>query len=104
MKFILLILFLFFSIVSYSQVGKRLKEHKNQKKLVRHISMSGWKYKKTSPGLMQSNKREGAKLFKRVVQPNKKMIRREQSKINAKRVRSRVRGNNVFHKKKYRFS
>jgi hypothetical protein len=101
MKKTLVILLLLFSFVLNAQVGGRMKERKNQKRFLNHIAKSGWHYKKTSPGKLQNNWREGRFLYKGNVTSNKRLKRKLQGKINSERARKRIRGNDVFYKKKY---
>ena len=101
MKRVLIIFFILFSFVLNAQVGGRMKERKNQKRFLKHIARSGWHYKKTSPGKLQNHRREGIKLFRWNVTSNKRLKRKIQGKINNERARKRIRGNDVFHKRKY---
>jgi len=89
------------TLVLNAQMGGRMKERKNQKRFQKHIFKSGWKYKPTRPGKLQSHRREGRFLFKRATTRNENYRFRYQQKINRERARRRVRGNNVFHKRKY---
>jgi len=84
-----------------AQSGGRMRENKNQKRLLKHIYKSGWSYKKTKPGKFQSEWREGRFLFKRNVTSGKQRKRKYQSKINNNRAKKRIRGNDVFYKRKY---
>jgi hypothetical protein len=100
-KYLLLIL-LFISILSYSQTGGKKKE--GVKTIKRGLfrkppKTSSWIYRKTESGTIQN--REFPKLFKR----NRTIGKKESSKIlerqNKLRAKRRVRGNKVFHKRKY---
>ena len=62
---------------------------------------SPWIYKKTSVGEIQEN--ELLKLFKWTITPNRKEYRKIQDEQRKQRTKNRVRGNEVFHKKKYDF-
>lgn len=97
----LVIVFLLFSLGLSAQVGGRLREHKNQRRLQR-ISHKTWHFKPTRPGKLQNHRREGRHLFTRTVTFNKKRKSRIQHRINVARSRSRVRGNEVFYKRKYK--
>jgi len=95
-------LFIFFFLISLglsSQVGGRMREHKNQKRLQR-ISRT-WHFKPTKPGKLQNHWREGRHLYTRNVTSGKKRKQKVQNRINASRNRSRIRGNKVFSKRKY---
>ena len=83
MKRVLVIFCILFSFVLNAQIGGRMKERKNQKRFLNHIARSGWHYKKTSPGKLQSNWREGRFLYKSNVTSNKKLKR----KINKDKVK-----------------
>jgi len=103
MKRLLIIFFILFSVICSAQVGGRLKERKNQKKLHLFIfKHGGWKYNPTRPGKVQTYRREGRYLFKRNITKNKRFKYKCQEKINRNRVRHRVHGNAVFTKRKYK--
>ena len=91
------ILFILFSFSAFSQSGGRMKERKNQKRLVQHISRSGWNYKKTP----KFHKKETKYLFSWNITSGKKYKRKLLTKINRDRARKRVRGNLVFARRKY---
>jgi hypothetical protein len=101
MKYWATILFVLFSFLSHSQSGGRMKERKNQKRLLHHIAKGGWHYNPTRPGKTQSYRREGRKLFHRSVTKGEVFRSKHQAKINRDRARKRVRGNLVFAKRKY---
>lgn len=103
MKRLFLILFMLFSLICSAQIGGRMKERKNQKRLHSHIFKNGkWKYNPTRPGKMQTYRREGKHLFKRNITPNKRLKYKYQCQINRHRANHRIRGNEVFHKRKYK--
>jgi hypothetical protein len=85
-----------------AQTGGRMRERKNQKRLLYHMvhqSGGGWKYRKTPSGRGTLNTRF---LFKR----NKPSIHYKrdklQLKINRRRNLHRIHGNDVFYKRKYK--
>jgi len=102
LKRFLIILFVLLSLAISAQVGGRMKERKNQKRFIKHIAKSGWHYNPTRPGKVQNYRREGRQLFHRNITRGKKFKYKYQAKLNRDRVRKRVRGNLVFHKKKYK--
>lgn len=98
-KFIVLII-TFFSLTSYGQTGGRFKETKNQKKLAKYIRRNGWQERSWVPNklkIVESDK----KLFKRYRTSNSKIKDKIQRDINYRRAKKRIRGNDVFHKRKY---
>lgn len=103
MKKIILILLILFCFEGISQTGGRKLEKTNTVRRWRlfkkNPKTSPWIYRKTKPGIIQE--RELPKLFKRKrtngEKENEKVIKR-QNKLRTKR---RVRGNEVFHKRKY---
>ena len=97
----LFIFFIFISLSLGAQVGGRVKQHKNQRRLQK-ISNKTWHFQPTRPGKLQNHRREGRKLFTRNVTPGKKRKAKIQLRINSYRDRHRVRGNEVFHKRKYK--
>ena len=102
MKRIILFILITLPIFGYSQTGGKKKEGIRTIKrglFYRAPKTSPWIYKKTKPGTIQN--REFPKLFKR----NRTFGKQEFSKIlerqNRLRAKRRIRGNNVFHKRKY---
>jgi len=98
----LIILFVLLNLAVSAQVGGRIKERKNQKNFTKHIAKSGWHYRPTKPGKPYNYRREGRQLFHRNITRGKVFKYKCQAKINRERVRRRVRGNMVFHKRKYK--
>ena len=101
MRIIIFCLFMLLSLISYSQVGSRKKEkvHVVHRNTHRQPQTSPWLYRKTKPGLFQD--KEMLKLLKWNVTKNKKAYRAIQEKQNKLREKRRVRGSDVFHKRKY---
>ena len=103
MKKIILIFLILFCFEGISQTGGRKLEKTNTVRrwrlLKKNPKTSPWIYQKTKTGPVQD--RELPKLFKRRrtngEKENEKILKR-QNKLRAKR---RVRGNDVFHKRKY---
>jgi len=100
-KYILLIL-ISISLFSYSQTGGKKRESSRTARrggLFHKLKTSPWIYRETESGTIQN--REFLKLFKR----HRTNGKRESSKIlekqNRLRAKRRVRGNDVFHKRKY---
>lgn len=98
MKYFVTILFILLSLITLSQSGGRMKERKNQKRLVHHIARSGWHYKKTP----KFHRKESLSLYRWNITQGKKYKRKLLTKINRDRARKRVRGNLVFAKRKYK--
>lgn len=98
----MVIFLVLFSLAINAQIGGRMKEKKNQKRFIKQIAKSGWHYNPTRPGKVQSYRREGRQLFHRNITRNKKFKYKYQAKLNRERARRRVRGNLVFHKRKYK--
>jgi hypothetical protein len=99
---LLLLLLILFCFEGISQVGGRKIEKSYKvagKRRTIGKSKPAWIYRKTESGPVQD--REMPKLFRRKRtkpgEENEKILKR-QNKLRAKR---RVRGNNVFHKRKY---
>lgn len=99
---LIIILFVLISLASHAQVGGRLKEHSNQKRFMKHIARSGWHYKPTRAGKMQSYRSEGRNLFQWNRTSNKRLKCKIQGRINKDRSRKRIHGNDVFSKRKYK--
>lgn len=102
MKKILLLLLILFCFESISQVGGRKLEKSykvTSKRRTFRKSKPAWRYRKTESSPAQD--RELPKLFRRKrtngEKENQKIIKR-QNKLRTKR---RIRGNDVFHKRKY---
>ncbi len=100
MKKYLLLILIFISLLSYSQTGGKKREGiRTIRRGLFHKSRNPWVYRKTSPGRIQN--REMSNLFRR----NRTIGKNEYSKIikrqNKLRAKRRVRGNKVFHKRKY---
>ncbi len=101
MKFFLLLI-LFLPIFAYSQTGGKKKEGiKTIKRGLFHKppKTSPWIYRKTKSGSIQN--REFPKLFKRYRTNGKKESSKILERQNRLRTKRRVRGNDVFHKRKY---
>ena len=103
LRVLILILFIFIGNGFYGQIiGGRLKEKKNQVRLFKHIkrqSGGGWHYRNTPSGEGTLNT---SKLFKRQRPHDRNKRDKIQYGINRRRNLKRERGNNVFHKKKYK--
>lgn len=82
--------------IIYAQSGGRMREKRNQKKLQGRIRESGWSYRKT-PG----RKSNDVNLFQRNRTYGKRYRSKIQNRINKERARRRIRGNDVFAKRKY---
>ena len=101
MKKIILILLILLYIPVFSQTGGRKSEKTKIAGRRRSVKKSKptWTYRETESGPVQD--REMPKLFKRKRtkgrEENSKILER-QNKLRAKR---RIRGNDVFHKRKY---
>lgn len=100
MRYLMFIFLIFVSLGISSQVGGRVKQHKNQKRLQR-ISHNTWHFHPTRPGKLQNHRREGRNLFTGNITTGKKRKSRIQRRINLYRDKHRVRGNVVFSKRKY---
>jgi len=98
-KLLLIILLLIPSLVQ-SQIGGRVREVKNQKKLKMDIRKSGWKYRKWEPNRLKVIESE-KKLFYRYRTNNQKEKEKIQKKINKRRYRLLIRNRNSFTKRKY---
>jgi hypothetical protein len=99
---ILIVILLLLGFVISAQTGGRMRERKNQKRLLHrivHQSGGGWKYRKTPHGKGTLNTRF---LFKR----SKPAVHYERDKfqfgINRERNLRRIHGNNVFYRRKYK--
>lgn len=99
-KFIVLFLILFSNFIFSQNVGGRLKEVQNQRKLRRTIFHSGWTERKWQPNHLKHIEPE-RKLFFRHRTTNAKKKELIQRRINKKRERWRLRQRNKFHKRKY---
>jgi hypothetical protein len=101
MRIIIFGLFMLLFTISYSQVGSRKKEkvHVVHRNIHRQPQTSPWLYRKTKPGLLQD--KEMVKLFKWTITKNKRNYRSIQEKQNKLRAKRRVRGKDVFQKRKY---
>lgn len=100
MRIIIFGLFMLLFTISYSQVGERKKEGRQaHRNMNRQPKTSPWLYRKTKPGLLQD--KEMVKLLKWNITKNKKNYRAVQEKQNKLRAKRRVRGKDVFHKRKY---
>ena len=102
-KIFLCIFMLLFSIY-YSQAGDRKKETTESGRLIhrrylRQPKTSTWIYRRTESGPIQN--REMPKLFKRWVTNGEKESTIIKERQNRLRTKKRVRGNDVFHKRKY---
>ncbi len=88
---------------SYSQAGARKKEgktvHRSLKRLLKQPKTSPWIYRKTNPGRIQDREMSG--LFRRWRTNGEKESSRIKERQNRFRAKRRVRGNRVFHKRKY---
>ena len=97
-----LIIFLFLCKIVFGQNGGR----KNEKSISANTKDSykttgAWTYRKTQVGEIQES--ELPKLFKWTITPNRKKYREIQEKQRQQRAKYRIRGNEVFHRKKYNF-
>jgi hypothetical protein len=100
MKSKLIGVFLIMFLSLSSQVGGRKLEKSNIIRRPHHKrTYVTWVYRKTKPGPIQE--KEQPKLFKWNVTSNKRWARRILYKQNKLRAKKRVRGNLVFHKRKY---
>ena len=100
MRLILFGVFILMFTISYSQVGERKKEGRHVHRNVnRQPKTSPWIYKKTESGIIQY--KETSKLFKWTITKNKKSYKKIQLQQNKKREKRRVRGSDVFQKRKY---
>ena len=97
---LLFILLIFLSNNTFAQIGGRVKEVQNQKRLKRHIRRSSWVDRKWVPNKLKVVEPQ-KKLFFRHRTSNSKIKDKLQKDINRKRSRRRIRGNDVFHKRKY---
>jgi hypothetical protein len=97
---LLFILLIFLSNTTFAQIGGKIKEVQNQKRLKRHIKRSGWVERKWVPNKLKVVEPQ-RKLFFRYKTSNSKIKEKIQKDINRKRIRRRIRGNDVFYKKKY---
>jgi hypothetical protein len=96
----LVILFCCLTCIVYGQEGRKNEKSISKKIYGKSIS-SPWKYHKTQVGEIQES--EMPKLFKWNITPNRLEYRNAQEKQRVRRAKLRVRGNEVFHKKKYSF-
>jgi len=88
--------------LTYSQTGGRKRERIRTAKrglFHRPLKTSPWIYRKTESGPIQN--RELPKLFKRYRTNGKKESSKILERQNRLRSKRRVRGNDVFHKRKY---
>lgn len=97
--FLFLIFILYFINPIFSQGRKREKSNVAHRNMRRHPKTSPWIYRKTSPGIVQE--RELPKLFKWNITKNKRFNNKTIEKQNKQRTKNRVRGNMVFHRRKY---
>jgi hypothetical protein len=100
-KYILLILIVL-PLLNYSQTGGKKKEKSRTIKrglFHKQPRTSPWIYRKTESGPIQN--REFPKLFKRKRTNGKRESSKILEKQNRLRAKRRVRGNDVFHKRKY---
>jgi hypothetical protein len=100
-KYLILIL-ISISLFSYSQTGGKKRE--SSKTIRRGLfhkppKTSPWIYRKTEPGNIQN--RELPKLFKRYRTNGKKESSKILERQNRLRAKRRIRGSDVFHKRKY---
>ena len=100
MRKLLLIILLLIPFLVQSQIGGRVREVQNQKKLKIRIRKSGWKYRKWEPNRLKVIESE-KKLFYRHRTNNQKEKEKIQRKINKKRYRLLMRNRNSFTKRKY---
>lgn len=101
MRHLLFIFLIFVSLGISSQTIGRIKQQKNQQRLQK-ISKNTWHFHPTRPGKLQNHRREGRNLFTGSTTSNKRRKDRIQHRINAYRFKHRIRGNEVFHKRKYK--
>lgn len=101
-KYILLILIVL-PLLNYSQTGGKKKEKSRTVRIGglfhKQPRTSPWIYRKTESGPIQN--REFPKLFKRKRTNGKRESSKILEKQNRLRAKRRVRGNDVFHKRKY---
>ena len=102
MKNFLFFILILLSTCYYSQTGGKKKE--GIKTIKRGLfrkppKTSPWIYRKTESGTIQN--REFPKLFKRYRTNGKKESSKILERQNRLRTKRRVRGNDVFHKRKY---
>jgi hypothetical protein len=96
------IIFCFSVNFIFGQSGGRKNETSmGVKKYGKSPATSPWVYKKTEVGEIQEN--ELIKLFKWTITPNRKEYRKIQDEQRKQRDKYRIRGNEVFHKRKYNF-
>jgi len=100
MRKLLLIILLLIPFLVQSQIGGRVREVQNQKKLKIRIRKSGWHYRKWEPNRLKVVESE-KKLFYRHRTNNQKEKEKIQRKINKKRYRLLMRNRNSFTKRKY---
>ena len=100
MRKLLLIILLLIPFLVQSQIGGRVREVKNQKKLKIHIRKSGWCYRKWEPNRLKVVESE-KKLFYRHRTNNQKEKEKIQKKINKRRYRLLMCNRNSFTKRKY---
>jgi hypothetical protein len=109
---LVLIILLFFSHQSFAQTGGRKKEKVNATSWKRRLfkqRRTPWEYHKTPINLPEDkpnsniliHKNRKKVIFFWNVTKGKIETRKIQERINGKRSKRRIRGNDVFHKRKY---
>lgn len=83
------------------QSGRKNEKSMGVKKYGKSPKTSPWIYKKTEVGEIQEN--ELLKLFKWTITPNRREHRKILDENRKIREKNRIRGNEVFHRKKYNF-
>lgn len=102
MKKYLLLILIVLPLLNYSQTGGKKRESSRTVRrggLFHKLKTSPWIYRKTESGPIQN--REMPKLFKRHRTNGKRESSNILEKQNRLRAKRRVRGNDVFHKRKY---
>lgn len=96
----LILICLLLSFFGHSQIGGRLREKSNQRKLKLHIIRSGWPDRRWEPNRLHKIELD-RKIFYRYVTKNKKIREKIQRKLNRARANRRLRSRNSFSKRKY---
>jgi len=87
-------------VVSYSQPGRKAERSDvKQKRYFHQPKTSPWIYRKTVSGPIQEG--ELPKLFKWNITSNKRIAYKIIEQQNKQRMKNRIRGNQVFHRRKY---
>ena len=94
-------LVLFTLYLNAQQGGRRNEKSITEGRHDSYKTTSTWMYRKTQVGEIQES--ELPKLFKWTITPNRKKYREIQEEQRQQRAKYRIRGNEVFHRKKYNF-